>query len=256
MCGILGYIGHKTISEILLNGLLRLEYRGYDSAGLCTVSGKTLNLRRAAGRIDQLAERVAAEPAEGTVGIAHTRWATHGRPSEANAHPHVDSRNRVALVHNGIIENHATIRAYLEGQGVEFSSQTDTEAVAQLVGHLYADSGDLVASVRRALQDVEGTFGLALVCLDEPGLLIAARRGSPLIIGVGDAEYIVSSDASAIVEHTSQVVYLQDNELVCISQDGLKLSTIDAVPVHPQVDTLEMSLEETLLICRTLPPGP
>ena len=247
MCGIVGFVGHKPSGDILLNGLTRLEYRGYDSAGVATVQEGQLQVRRAAGRVAELAKLMQLEPVEGSTGIAHTRWATHGRPNENNAHPHVDASGRIALAHNGIIENHAALRSLLEERGIEFRTETDTEALVQLIGYFYDQGEDLLESVRRALSDVVGTYGIALICTDQPDTLIAARRGSPLIVGVGDGEYLVSSDGSAIVEHTSNVVYLNDNEIVSLGPDGMHATTIDSVPVHKQIDVLEMSLEEIQL---------
>jgi glucosamine--fructose-6-phosphate aminotransferase (isomerizing) len=247
MCGIIGYLGNKKLTQVLLTGLKRLEYRGYDSAGVCAVDGGALSLSRSAGRISALEKQLEETPVEGSVGIAHTRWATHGAPTERNAHPHVDASGKFGLVHNGIIENHSAVRAYLEAKGVEFQSETDSEALVQLIGHLYAESGDMVASVRRALADVTGAYGIALVCTDAPDTLIAARRGSPLIVGVGEGEYLVSSDGSAIVEHTSQVIYLHDNEMVCLGPKGIEVSTIDAQPVHREIDVLEMTLDQIQL---------
>ena len=247
MCGIIGYLGKQKLTQVLLNGLQRLEYRGYDSAGVCAVDGGELSVRKSVGRISVLEQHLEANPVNGSVGIAHTRWATHGVPNTQNAHPHIDAGAKFALVHNGIIENHSAVRAYLEGQGIEFHSETDTEALVQLIGFLYAESGDLVGSVRRALGDVTGAYGIALICVDAPDMLIAARRGSPLIVGVGDDEYFVSSDGSAIVEHTSQVIYLHDNEMVCLGPDGVEVSTIDAQPVHREIDVLEMTLEQIQL---------
>ena len=247
MCGIIGYVGTKSLSKVLLTGLHRLEYRGYDSAGVCTVEGDELQLRRVAGRIDNLEQLIRSEPVHGSIGIAHTRWATHGVPSETNAHPHVDAGGRIALVHNGIIENHDAIRSYLEDQGVPFSTETDTESLVQLIGYLYTQSGNLVESVRQALREVNGTYGIAIVCTDEPDMLIAARRGSPLIVGVGENEYLISSDGNAVVEHTSQVVYVNDNEMVCIAGDGMEVSTIEAEPVETEIDTLEITLEQIQL---------
>jgi glucosamine--fructose-6-phosphate aminotransferase (isomerizing) len=244
MCGIVGYIGTRCAADVLLNGLGQLEYRGYDSAGLATLSDGRFFLRRTVGRVRQLTECVQAEPVEGTIGVAHTRWATHGRPTQANAHPHVDMRGKIALVHNGIIENHAAIRAFLEQQSVVFISETDTEALVQLMGFLYAQTGDLLGSVRHALREVQGTFGIVVLCADAPQTLIAARRGSPLIVGVGDKEFLISSDASSIITHTSQVVYLDDNEIVTIDPEGLRVSTIDAQTIEKSVQTLEMRLEQ------------
>jgi glutamine---fructose-6-phosphate transaminase (isomerizing) len=244
MCGIIGYIGSRDASEILVNGLGQLEYRGYDSAGLVTLDEGQLDLRKTVGRVRQLATSVAEAPVKGQIGIAHTRWATHGRPNEINAHPHLDAARRIALVHNGIIENHAAIRSFLEQQGIEFQSETDTEALVQLIGFFYGQTGDLIGSVRQALRDVQGTYGLLILCADAPRTMIAARRGSPLIVGVGDGEYVVSSDASAIVTHTSRVVYLEDNEIVTLDPEGMHVATVDAAPVEKQVQTLELKLQQ------------
>ncbi len=247
MCGIIGYVGRKPVVEVLLNGLQRLEYRGYDSAGMASIDEGQLRIERAVGKVSELVRCVDGKPIGGTIGIAHTRWATHGRPSVLNAHPHTSADGRIALVHNGIIENHSAIRAYLENQGIPFKTDTDTEALVQLIGFFYAQSDDLLGSVRRALQDVTGTYGVAIVCSDEPQTLMAARKGSPLIVGVGDREFLVASDGSAIVEHTSQVVYLHDNEIVSLGAEGMHASTIDAEPVHKEVDVLELTLEEIQL---------
>jgi glucosamine--fructose-6-phosphate aminotransferase (isomerizing) len=244
MCGIVGYVGQRQAAEILLNGLGKLEYRGYDSAGLSILADGRLETRRTVGRVKSLADNVAHAPLAGSIGIAHTRWATHGRPSEQNAHPHMDAGGRISLVHNGIIENHAAIRAFLEQQGVVFRSETDTEALAQLIGFLYSRNNDLLGSVRQALCDVQGTFGVVVLCADAPRTLIAARRGSPLIVGVGDGEYVISSDGSAIITHTSRVVYLEDNEIVTLDPTGMHVATIDAAPVEKEVQLLEMTLEQ------------
>jgi len=247
MCGIVGYLGYRDAADLLVSGLQRLEYRGYDSAGVATVEGGALQLRRAVGRVAELQRHLEANPAVGTVGIAHTRWATHGQPSLANAHPHADATGKIALVHNGIIENHAAIRALLEKKGIEFSSETDTESLAQLIGYFHAQGESLINSVRLALSEVNGTYGIAVVCADEPQTMIAARRGSPLIVGVGDGEHFIASDGSAIIEHTDRVVYLNDNEMVRLDADGLEVSTIDAKPVRTQVEVLEMDLEQIQL---------
>jgi glutamine---fructose-6-phosphate transaminase (isomerizing) len=244
MCGIVGYVGQREAAEILLSGLGQLEYRGYDSAGLSIFDQGRLETRRTVGRVKSLVENIAQAPVAGSIGIAHTRWATHGRPSESNAHPHVEASGRIALVHNGIIENHAAIRSFLEQQGIVFHSETDTEALAQLIGFFYSRNRDLLGSVRQALCDVQGTFGLVVLCADTPRSLIAARRGSPLIVGVGEGEYVVSSDASAIITHTSRVVYLEDNEIVTLDPAGMHVSTIDAAPVEKEVQLLEMTLEQ------------
>ena len=249
MCGIVGYVGPRPATDLLLNSLRRLEYRGYDSAGIATLHDGLLHRRRAVGVVDNLTRAIEQAPAPGSTGIAHTRWATHGAPSERNAHPHVDASGGIALVHNGIIENHQSIRAFLTEQGIEFVTDTDTEALAQLIGYVYhgganGEAGDLLAAVRRALSDVRGTFGIVVVSHDHPGQLIAARRGSPVLVGIGDGEHLVASDGAAVVEHTRQVVYLEDNEIALLTRDQLHASTIDDVPLNKSVDTLEVRLEE------------
>ena len=252
MCGIVGYTGPRRALEPLLTGLARLEYRGYDSAGVALVSPGELYVSRAVGPVRELRSQVAStahDRVPATCGIAHTRWATHGAPSERNAHPHLDASGRIALVHNGIIENHASIRQYLTGQGIAFASDTDTEALVQLIGFLYEDGngsgpGGLSTAICGALREVQGTFGIAVSCVEFPELLIAARRGSPLLIGIGEGEHLISSDGAAIVEHTSRVVYLHDNEVVTVDGHTLDASTIDAVPLRKKIERLELSLEQ------------
>ena len=241
MCGIVAYTGFRDARPILIEGLKRLEYRGYDSAGI-VVLNEGIHVKKAAGRISVLESQLAADDMHGHCGMAHTRWATHGPPTDRNAHPHLDASGRIALVHNGIIENYKTLRTYLEHRGVEFRSDTDTEVLVQLIGHFY--NKDLETAVRTALQDVRGTYGIAVICADEPGKIVAARKGSPLIIGVGDGEYVVASDAAAIVQHTTQVIYLADGEMAVVWDDGFKTTTLDAMPVMKEVTDLEMTLED------------
>ncbi|HPD31904.1 MAG TPA: glutamine--fructose-6-phosphate transaminase (isomerizing) [Phycisphaerae bacterium] len=242
MCGIVGYIGRKQAQPLLIEGLKRLEYRGYDSAGIATVGGGTLNITRAAGRISALEAKLGAAEDSATLGIAHTRWATHGAPSERNAHPHTSSDGKIALVHNGIIENYRSLRTFLEQQGIRCVSDTDTEVLAQLIGHFY--NGNLEQAVRDALHDVQGTYGIAVVSADEPNRIVVARKGSPLIIGIGNGEFIVASDAAAIIEHTAQVVYLADGEMAVLTYDGFRTMTLDAVPVTKDVQEVELTLEQ------------
>ena len=248
MCGIIGYVGREVASDVLIRGLRRLEYRDYDSAGVAVIDNapdqNRIDVCKTVGRVADLTGKLADDAVAGAVGIAHTRWATHGKPSDENAHPHLDATGRVALVHNGIVENHAAIRRFLENQGIAFQSETDTEALVQLIGFFYAETGDLLASVRHALRDVQGTYGIALLCSDAPHTLIVARRGSPLLVGVGDGELLVASDGSAIVAHTQRVIYLDDNEMVTLGSDGVQASTIDAEPLTKEVDILDISLEE------------
>jgi len=242
MCGIVGYIGQKRARPILIESLKRLEYRGYDSAGIALLYDRQINVSRSVGRIMNLEAKLGSQGSEATLGIAHTRWATHGIPSEKNAHPHTALNGRIALVHNGIIENYRALSTFLERQGVLCTTETDTEVLAHLVGHFY--KGDLEQAVRDALHDVQGTYGIAVISADEPDCIVVARKGSPLIIGVGDGEYIIASDASAIIEHTAQVVYLSDGEMAVISRSGFRTTTLDAVPVTKDLHEVEFSLEE------------
>jgi len=244
MCGIVGYIGNKDACGVLMEGLKRLEYRGYDSAGICIQRDGALVVEKCSGRIAALAERIADADMRGQVGIAHTRWATHGEPNELNAHPHTDAGGRIALVHNGIIENYTTLKKFLQDKGHVFNSETDTEVLAHLIGEFHQDGGDIALAVQAALGEISGTYGIAIVCADEPGKIIAARKGSPLIIGVGNDEYVVASDASAIIEHTANVVYLNDNEMAVITRDGMRTLTIDNVPVTKEIEQIEWSLEQ------------
>jgi len=241
MCGIIGYVGSKQALPILVEGLRRLEYRGYDSAGVALSSTNGVAVTKSAGRLSVLEQALDFEQPE-TTGIGHTRWATHGAPNDLNAHPHQDASGRIAVIHNGIIENDRALRVYLQRKGVEFASDTDTEVLAQLIGQFY--DGDLEKAVRAALHEVTGTYGIAVVCRDEPGVIVAARRGSPLIIGVGQGEHLLASDAAAILAHTTQVVYLGDGEMARITPDQVRLTTREAVPVAKDVEEIEWSLEQ------------
>jgi len=231
MCGIVGYIGSREAVPILLEGLHRLEYRGYDSAGLALIRAGALKVYKAAGRVRNL-ETLLPKRIKSRIGIAHTRWATHGEPTDANAHPHVDADERLAIVHNGIIENAAQLRARLEAQGIEFRSETDTEVLAHLIARIDADS--LEERVRCALREVQGTYGLAVVDAEFPDRIVIARNGSPVLIGIGEREMLVASDAAALVRHTQRVVYLDDGEIAVITADGYKTSTLDAQPTRKQ----------------------
>ncbi len=242
MCGIVGYIGQKKALPILIEGLKRLEYRGYDSSGVATLEQDRIAVTRSVGRISTLEARLNLEGSGSTTGIAHTRWATHGGPTENNAHPHTACDGRIALVHNGIIENYRALRTFLEQQQVCCTTETDTEVLAKLVGHFYA--GNLEQAVRDALHEVRGTYGIAVICADEPDRIVVARNGSPLIVGIGSDEYIVASDAAAIIEHTAQVVYLSDGEMAVVSRGGFRTMTLDAVPVTKEVHEVEFSLDQ------------
>lgn len=242
MCGIVAYIGDRQASPILLEGLKRLEYRGYDSAGVAILNG-TLTLVRSVGRVSNLEAKLEAMgDLAGTLGIAHTRWATHGAVCERNTHPHTDDAHGVALVHNGIIENYASLRKYLEEKGHEFRTETDTEVLTMLIGELY--DGDLEKAVQGALREVTGAYAIAVICEKEPGVLVCARKGSPLMVGVGASEYVVASDASAIVAHTSQAVALEDYQVCKLTRDSFRTTTIDNTPVSPKIQQLELELEQ------------
>ncbi len=241
MCGIVGYIGKASAPSVLISGLRRLEYRGYDSAGMAILEDGSIVVSKAPGKVASLHDKARADwPAErftkASTGIAHTRWATHGPPTEANAHPHLDQSGRIALVHNGIIENYRSLRSRLEGKGHHFYSETDTEVLAHLIGEHY--KGDLFQAVCDALSQVEGTFGIAVVSADEPGKIITARRGSPIVVGVGEGETIVASDASAIIAHTRQVIYLEDNDIAIVTADNVDIRDLNQVPVTREVNEL------------------
>ncbi|MBT8402141.1 MAG: glutamine--fructose-6-phosphate transaminase (isomerizing) [Rhodothermia bacterium] len=243
MCGIVGYIGDKRAADILVNGLKRLEYRGYDSAGIALVNGE-LDVLKKEGKVSALAELLGEKMPSGSIGIGHTRWATHGAPNDVNAHPHVSQSGAFALVHNGIIENYDTIRERLEEKGYTFASETDTEVLANLIEDVQRSTGlPLPEAVRQALTQVSGTYGIAIVSEEDPDMIIAARKGSPLILGVGDGEYFLGSDAAPIVEHTRKVVYLNDGELVVIRRAGYEVRTIQNVKLEKEVHELEWDLE-------------
>lgn len=244
MCGIVGYIGSQQALPILLEGLKRLEYRGYDSAGVALLHDGGLDIRKKAGRIGDLSSHLKPSPPKGSTGISHTRWATHGGVTDANAHPHCDASGRLCLVHNGVIENYAPLRAQLVGEGHAFTSQTDTEVLAHLVGHelekLLRSEGQqtpnrpaLLEALRRALRQIVGTYGIALVHADVPDTILGARRGSPLVLGVGKGEHFLASDVSAIVNHTRDAVYLKDFDLVCLGAEGFEISSLAGNPDDP-----------------------
>ena len=253
MCGIVAYLGKKAAQPILIEGLKRLEYRGYDSAGVALLNDGAIRVKKTSGRISALEHILDKPRCCDVLGIGHTRWATHGEPNTINAHPHLDYTGKIALVHNGIIENYSTLKTWLRSEDIPFVSETDTEVIANLVGYLYTHHDGAVGSngqhrfewaVQQALQRLHGTFGLAILCCDFPDTLIGAKRGSPLILGVGDSEYILASDASAIVEHTTRAIYLADNEMVLIGPDGFNTKTIDNVAVTKDLKEIEFSLDQ------------
>ena len=258
MCGIVGYVGRSEAGPILLDGLRRLEYRGYDSAGVAIVDGDRVETRKCAGRIADLGRLMTAKPPSGTYGISHTRWATHGKPTDQNAHPHFDATGKLALVHNGVIENYQALRDELVREGDnKFTSETDTEVLAHLIGKLFDAStsngkaapapnpkGRLVAAVRAALQQVIGTYGIALVHRDIPDFIVGARRGSPLVLGVGKDENFLASDVSAIVAYTRDAVYLNDFDIVAVERDKFEISSLAGERGHYEVSKVEFTDED------------
>jgi glucosamine--fructose-6-phosphate aminotransferase (isomerizing) len=240
MCGIVGYVGPRQAATLLLEGLRRMEYRGYDSAGLAVLNGTGLTLLKAAGKLSNLEKQIAGNLPKGTVGIGHTRWATHGAPTTPNAHPHTDQSGRIALIHNGIIENSGAIRKALLMRGHTFTSETDTEVLAHLVGELY--QGSLEEAVAAALREVEGAYGIAVISADEPDVLVAARNGSPLIVGVGEDERFVASDASPLLEHTRSVIYLDDGEMVVLTRDGYRVRDLEVKHIDKPVNRIDWDL--------------
>ncbi|OHB65908.1 MAG: glutamine--fructose-6-phosphate transaminase (isomerizing), partial [Planctomycetes bacterium RBG_13_60_9] len=253
MCGIVAYLGKKAAQPILIEGLKRLEYRGYDSAGIALMRNGGICVKKTSGRIIALEGILDGPRNVDTLGLGHTRWATHGAPNTTNAHPHLDYTGKIAVVHNGIIENYSTLKTWLQSEGVAFASETDTEVISNLIGYLYCNGEEsdrcngqheFEWAVQRALQRLHGTFGVAILCSDFPDTLIGAKRGSPLILGVGDGEYILASDAAAIVEHTTQAIYLADNEMVTVGSEGFYTKTIDNIVVEKDLKQIEFSLDQ------------
>jgi glucosamine--fructose-6-phosphate aminotransferase (isomerizing) len=242
MCGIIGYIGTRGATPLLLEGLKRMEYRGYDSAGVAVMNGKGVETRKAAGKISQLERALAASPVEGDLGIGHTRWATHGVPNECNAHPHVDCKGDIAVVHNGIIENSGTLKQGLEARGHEFASETDTEVIAHLIEETF--DGNLEDAVIEALWQIEGTYGIAVVSSKDSNKIVAARKGSPLLLGLGDGEYYVASDVSAILAQTREVVYLDDGDVAVLTRDGYTILNQRAQQLERGVSKIDWDLDQ------------
>jgi len=248
MCGIVAYIGRSNALPVLMDGLRRLEYRGYDSAGVAIFESGQIHLRKSVGRIANLAEEIEKNPVSGSIGISHTRWATHGAVTRENAHPHTDKSGRLHLVHNGVIENYQILRDQLIERGHVFQSQTDTEVLAHLVGEAFdratsQNEAALVEAVRQALRQVVGTYGISVVHADVPGVIIGARRGSPLVLGIGKNEHFLASDVSAIVAHTRDVVYLNDYEIIALQADGFEITTVSGNGADYQVSKVEYSAD-------------
>ena len=228
MCGIVGYYGTKDAVPLLLKGLKRLEYRGYDSAGLALLGDTGIEIIKKAGKVMDLERIVGDSVLKGTIGMGHTRWATHGEANDTNAHPHLDQTEKFVLIHNGIIENYSSIKTYLEKQGVQFRTETDTEVLVQLISLIYSKNGiSFEKAVRKALKQVVGTYGIIVLCADEPQKMLAARHGSPLVLGLSSGEYFIASDASPIVDHTREVIYLEENEYVVIDENGYRIKHLD-----------------------------
>ena len=248
MCGIVSYIGKKDPVPILLKGLRRLEYRGYDSAGVALLNSEKLQSIKKVGKVSALESLIDDSPINGYCGIAHTRWATHGEPNDVNAHPHIDQTKKIALVHNGIIENYDSIKEVLKKRGVSFTSSTDSEVLVQLISELYYNNNENLSfedAVRAALQEVIGAYGIVVICEDEPGKIIAARMGSPLVLGVGEGEFLIASDASPIIEYTRNVIYLDDNELVLIEDEKFSISKIDSKTIiNKTLSKIDLTIEE------------
>ncbi len=244
MCGIVGYVGHRPCMGILIDGLKRLEYRGYDSAGIAVLTSGGLQIRKDVGKISALEAEIAKKPIDGSpkVGIAHTRWATHGEPSRTNAHPHTDCKGRFAVAHNGIIENCDALRERLQRGGHTFATATDTEVLTHLLEDAW--KGNLEETVATALKLIEGTFGIAVISDLDPNKMIGARRGSPLVLGVGQHEYLLASDVSAILSHTKQVVFLDDEEMVVVTTDGYRTQTLDEVVVDKAIEEITWELSQ------------
>ena len=244
MCGIVGYIGFREAWPIVIKGLKRLEYRGYDSAGVALIGESGLNIYKKAGKVVELENFAAGRDQTGSIGIGHTRWATHGAPSDRNSHPHTSNDGRLSIIHNGIIENYATVKEELLKRGHTFNSDTDTEVLVHLIEEIYKnENNDLLEAVRLALHEVSGAYAIVVMDKNYPDQLIAARKGSPMVIGVGEGEYFIASDATPIVEYTKNVIYLKDNEIAFLKRDELVIKRLDNVEQTPYIQELEMKLE-------------
>jgi glucosamine--fructose-6-phosphate aminotransferase (isomerizing) len=245
MCGIVGYIGNKNAYPILINGLKRLEYRGYDSSGIALLSNNGTNIYKCKGKVSDLEIFASGKDISGNIGMGHTRWATHGEPNDTNAHPHKSMNGKFILIHNGIIENYAPLKKKLEDRCYSFISQTDTEVLVNLIEYIYL-KGNLSAelAIRLALTKVIGAYGLVIMCVDEPDKIIAARKGSPLVVGVGDDEYFLASDATPIIEHTNSIIYLNDNDVAIIKKDELTIKTIKNDLIVPIIHKIDLDIDE------------
>ena len=244
MCGIVGYIGSRDVYPLLINGLKRLEYRGYDSAGIAILDDKA-HIYKCRGKVSDLEAHINGSNTSGHIGIGHTRWATHGEPNDINAHPHSSAGGKFILIHNGIIENYAQLKENLIRHGFKFKSETDSEVLVNFIEFIYLKGGVTAEmAVRLALSKVEGAYGIVVMCSDEPDKLIAARKGSPLVIGVGNDEYFIASDATPIVEYTRSVIYLSDHNVAVITKNELSLKTLRNLPLTPKIQQLDLEIGE------------
>lgn len=243
MCGVVGYIGEKNAVPVLLNGLSKLEYRGYDSAGVAVLNGGKIDVRKSKGRIDNLRDLLLTSPVQGNLGIGHTRWATHGAPSDVNAHPHISNDSRIAVVHNGIIENYMEFKTELEAKGYKFRSETDTETVAHLIDSYYNEGMELLDAVFKVVERIEGSYALGIICRDFPDMFIAARKDSPLVVGLGEGENFIASDMPAILDYTRNVYLLDDNEVAVIKKDSVEIFNSEREPVKKDVFTFDWDIE-------------
>ncbi|MFA5027880.1 MAG: glutamine--fructose-6-phosphate transaminase (isomerizing), partial [Candidatus Methylomirabilota bacterium] len=236
MCGIVGYIGEKKAVPIIVEGLKRLEYRGYDSAGIAVLEAGKLMVYRSVGKIKELENAIWGANLAGTIGLGHTRWATHGRPSEENAHPHTDCTGDVVVVHNGIIENYLSLKEKLLAEGHDFRSETDTEVIAHLIEKYLCEDPDLERAVRRALNDVTGAYAIGVLWKGDPGRIVGAKCGSPLVVGLGEGDFFFASDIPAILNHTRNVLFLHDEEMVVCTREGVQITTLAGEPVERPVE--------------------
>ena len=246
MCGIDGYLGNKPAKDIIINGLKRLEYRGYDSAGICTMESEKMIISKTAGKVNDLVKSISKDKHNGFIGIGHTRWATHGEPNIVNAHPHIDFSGKFTLVHNGIIENYISLKKLLKENGIDCKTDTDTEVLVQFIGFLYKQNQlSFVETIRLALNEVIGAYGIVVMCKDEPNIIISARLGSPLLLGIGEGEFYVASDSSPIIEYTRNIVFLDEGELAIINQNGYEVRSIKANQIiSKDVEEIQYNLEE------------
>ncbi|MCX7998925.1 MAG: isomerizing glutamine--fructose-6-phosphate transaminase [Leptospiraceae bacterium] len=242
MCGIVGYIGHKNATSILLDGLKRLEYRGYDSSGVALLENGDFQIIKEKGKIVEIEKILSKKKIHSSIGIAHTRWATHGEPSKVNAHPHLSSDKRIVLVHNGIIENYRILKRNLEAKGFKFVSDTDSEVLANLIAYYYQK--DLEEAVRRALKDINGTYGILVIAKDNPNLIVGARHGSPIVVGIGENEMFVASDVSAIVTYTKSVIYLDDNEIVAVTKNEYRTTSLSAYTIEKDIQEIDWDIDD------------